>query len=443
MSRAQRFIPSLVVAAVLLSTGVARPQPFPFPAPPRDTTTIEKMRSGTVDFDSNVKTHEELLQQYAKWFAHRLVHPPFNGMEPAKKSFSNENLETLISDMEKALLWPNPRLPANDFQIKYAFHFAKALEYEIMDVYEKAEKPLEKVNAVRMFATVGKAPNAALADTYLKIIRDGKYGLEIKLFAFQGLHNFLAISNPLDPKEHFFADARRNAAKWAEIAQEIEKFIIQKHPANLPVEQARVIQFVRREAVRALAQIKSQIIRQGVAMVLDKPLWTLLRVASNDKIVKPADAAMPGHGFTMPERIEAIVGILSMKPDREVNQDVVAYIVNDALIEIGAFHTLERANLGNDARNRPLVPWKITGVHLMDAFKTWQTSMSLPGLRGAAEGKRFTDKALELKCIPKLEDQGIMAVADFRAFDDWKRDRKPKSTQVLDGDDTTTVDFGK
>jgi hypothetical protein len=439
-------VPLSLVVALSLSTRPALAQPFPYPERlPEGTTAIERMRSGTMEFADDPKKYTDQFQRLARYLAHRVVHPPYNGMEGPKKGGLPENIETLMEEAEHFLSWPNRLTVPNPNQIDYAVNFGKALEYEVMEVYEKAEKRLEKVNAARMLSLIGKMPYEGIADTYVKIIREDKYPLEIKLFAFEGLRYLLAIPDPLFPNRHFFWHAAKNAAKGAEIAKALEMFITRKYAAGLPAEDARVIQYVRREAVRALAQIKYSVIRQGAAVVLDKPIWTLLRVASNDKIVKPADAAMPGHGFSMPERIEAVVGILSMAPDPEVNLDVVAYLVNDALIEIGTFHNKERTDFQLDPRNRPLVPWRITGVHLADALKQWKTvtSTSTSRLRGAAEAGKFVDKALELRCIPKLEDRGVEAQADFRAFDDWKRDHKPKATQVIEADDTTTVDLGK
>jgi len=92
-----------------------------------------------------------------------------------------------------------------------------------------------------------------------------------------------------------------------------------------------------------------------------------------------------------------VVGILSMLPDPELNLDVVSYLVNDALIEIGAFHAKSEPTSRMIPGNRPLVPWRITGVHLIDAVTKWKTATTAPRLRGAAEAGKFADKALELR----------------------------------------------
>jgi hypothetical protein len=435
-SKPRLAVTLLLLVGALVSAPKVRAQ-FDTPTRPGDTTTIEKLRSGTVSYSSNVKKHEPLLSELAKWLAYRLVLPPYNGTEPQKKVPGlPENLETLMSEAERFLSFPS-LTPPNDAQLEYAKAFGKALEYELMEVYQKSEKKLEKVNAARMLAMVGKLPYADVADTYLKIIRDGSYPLEIKLFAFEGLRNLLAIPDPLFPdvpEKHFI----KSAAKLAEICNELEKFILQKHPSDMSAGEAQVQQYVRREAVRALAQIKISVIRQS-QVPLAKPIWALLRVASNDKIVKPADAAMPRFGFTMPERIEAIIGVAWMAPDRDLNLDLVVDVINDAMIEVGAFQAKERTDFA-DPRNKPLVPWKLTGVRLIDAFKQWKTGVGVRNLHSPTSVVNFVDRALKYDCLPKLETDGVNAKPDYRAFDDWKRNIKPKAKQVLEDDATTIVE---
>ena len=438
MSRVLRcplVLRALLLLLVPFGLPSARGQ-FDYPRRPSDTTVLEKMRGGTAKVSDSPK-NEDLLNDQAIWLAHRLVHPPFNGKEPDKKSAIPESLETLLDEVDRACSWPNQRQPPNAAQMEYAKAFGKVLSTKIMDVYNQTDKKLEKVNAARMLAVAGKLPYEGLADIYLNIIRDNSYPDEIKLFAFHGLRNLLAIPDPNFPAKHFIA----TLAKLAEISKELEKYITHKCAPGLSAEQARVIQYIRREAVRALAQVKVSVVRQQNE-VLTKPIVTLLRVATNDKYVSPAEAALPGHGYSMMEQIEAVIGIGNMLPDKDLNLDVVAWMLNDAMDDISKFQAKERTDFQRDERNKPLIPWRITAVHLSDAFTALKKNVA--SLAPRLNPKFAIDYAdIVLKITTKLETEGVKAQPDYSPFNGWKRDpaRRPKATQLLNGDDSTKVEI--
>jgi hypothetical protein len=318
------------------------------------------------------------------------------------------------------------------------------MEYELMYVMTEATQRLEKVNAARMLALAGKLPYEGLADTYLKIIREDKYPPEIKLFAFQGLHNLLAIPNSndfLNPERQFL----ERSPKLPEIALELDKYIMRPLPAELSSDDIRVIQFVRREAVRALAQVKAPVIRQQQG-TLARPIWTLLRVATNDSIVggaaagKKVDDSIPGYPYHILERIEAVIGICSMKLDRTLNYELVANLIDEALVEITAFHDEERARFQKDPRNKPLVPWSIDAFRIGEAMNLWNERIGNPDRKnpGGPAVASLVGLATQ-KTLSKLEKDGVSAVPDNRQLNSWKNDHKPKSLQVLAEDESTTV----
>ncbi len=402
---------------------------IPMPMQPQRTDNFEKMRQGRIPPD------KEELANLAKWLAHRLVHPPYNGVDP-------ESLRLLMDEGDKRWFrFPNPTAAPNALQLDYGKEFGKAMEYELMYVMTEATQRLEKVNAARMLALVGKLPYEGLADTYLKIIKEDKYPPEIKLYAFEGLRNLLAIPSPNDftnPDKQFL----ERSPKLSEIAVELDKFITRPLPPDLSNDDIRVIQFVRREAVRALAQIKVNVIRQQQE-TLARPIWTLLRVATNDSIVggaagKQVDETIPGYPYHVLERIEAVIGICSMIPDRALNVELVAYLIDEALVDITVFHAAERARLLKDQRNKPLVPWSIMAARLTEAMNLWKDRSAQLKIAGAPAVAGLFNLAT-LKTLSKLEKDGVSAVPDNRQLITWKNDHKPKSMQVIAEDESTTV----
>jgi len=425
----------LFFIAIPMFPGRSSTADIPFPARPVATNLLERMRQGKVAPD------KQEIEGLAKWLAHRLVHPPYNGIELNGKATGEGDLKALLSDAEYWVRWPNPNQAPNEFQLAYAKELGKAMEYELMYVMAEAPQRLEKVNAARMLAVVGKLPYEALADTYLKIVREDKYPPEIKLFAFEGLRNLLAIpsnGNFNDPARQFL----ERSPKLTEIALELDKYITRPLPADLNSDDIRVIQFVRREAVRALAHVKPCVIRKQQE-TLARPIWTLLRVATNDSIVgatagKKVDDALPGYPYHILERIEALIGICSMNPDRALNAELVAYLIADALLDVTAFHDAERARFLKDTRNKPLVPWSIMAFKLTEAMNLWMERTAKLKLPGAPAVANLVNLVTQ-KCLSKLEKDGVSAVPDNRPLGSWKNEHKPKSAQVLAEDESTTV----
>jgi hypothetical protein len=405
---------------------------IPEPKHPTNTTPIEQMRLGKLAVGADPK-NKEVLSDLAKWLSYRLVFPPFNGKPLPKKPIVPEDLETLLREADRYFSIPKndgKTLDAN--QMEYGRELGKCMSDELLFVMSETPEKLEKVNAARMLALAGKLPCEELADTYLKIIKEEQFPDEIKLFAFQGLRNLLAIPDRLNPANHFIKiNVKRNLL--AEINEELEKIILRQFPPNLPLDRALVIQFIRREAVKAMAQFKHALLYDPAGKeIVGKPIWTLLRVARNDP------TALPGHNYHPMERIEALIGVCTMRPDKNVNCDAVAYLVNETLLEMADWQGREKSELAKDPRNKPIVPWKLVGYRLDDAMKQWTANAAkVPSERNPKYAIELADMSSK-KMFGKLMVDGVNAVPDYRSLTNWRSDRKPKIAQVI-ADDMTTA----
>ena len=91
-----------------------------------------------------------------------------------------------------------------------------------------------------------------------------------------------------------------------------------------------------------------------------------------------------------------------------------------------------------DLRNKPLVPWRIMAFRLIEAMNLWKTSTGkLKGNSKEAAGL-LADQVIK-SCLNTLESRGVEAQPDYRSLVTWKDGHKPKSTQVLAEDESTTV----
>jgi len=433
-----RFCRFQIVFAVLAGSiffccGSGLRAEVPFPNSPKSNAynNVQKMRLGQL----NVKDKAEYPNSYAdlaSYLVDRLVHPPFNGKEfKGKQIGPPESIDTLLEEVANYCIVP-PRTDVDEQnnQIANMRVFAEKMGERIQYVMKDTTERLEKVNAARMLAVVAKLPTDALADTFLKLIRDDNVPREVKLYLFEGLGNLLAGVDPKDRTKGVIQDMD----KLAEICKELERIILMSYPLpkgtpeNSPaaIESAHVIQFIRRGAVRALAQVKYSVIRNRAREPVVRPLWTLIRVASRDPSVIP--------GFTESEQIEAIIGICQMRPDDLVNIDSVAYLLSDSLLALSTYHNDQKNQLNRNPRFKPVTPWKLTGFRIAEAMKQWKANVEkLPATRSPAVVIKLIDAAT-LRFLTKMEQDGLAAVPDAQPIISWKSNNKPKEARVFKDD---------
>jgi hypothetical protein len=400
------------------------------------------MRSGTVSPNDSPK-NKDMLAELAMYLAYRLAHPPFNDTPPPMRS--NESLESLLEEADRYFTMPNPKLPPTDNQVAYGRELGVQMAEKLRTVMTKSVNKLERVNAARMLALAGKLPCEPLADTYLGLIKDDKVPREIKLFAYHGLARLLAQTHPKDPKNfarHLIDDVKKLAA----ICGVLEAEITRPYPPKTSPGEIRVEQFIRLEAVKALAQFKNCVVRNNQKVALAKPVWTLLRVARNDPSVlandpevlasiKPEDR--PDYAYSKHERIEALIGLCTMRPDDKVNAGALAYLINATFIDLGKLQASDRSQFVADERNRPTVPWKITATRLDEALRPWREAVAkLPERANPKPAVALADIALRV--FAKLAQEGVRAVPDVGQFDTWSANNKPAAPQIITDDDTTT-----
>lgn len=428
-----------ISSLVVFSAAPTAAQQIPFPNQPRSDAfnALQKMKLGTI----NVKEKPEYANAYAdlaSFLADRLVHPPFNGEEPKGKT--NESIDTLLDEVTSTWsVFPRrTNIDETNNQIENARVFVEKMDERLQYVIKQTPKRLVKVNAARMLALVArvpvpyvrtKEPKHALVDTFLKMIRDPQYPDEVKLYVFQGLGNLLAAVDVKDPTQGVIQDPE----KLAEVCKELDKIITATYPApkvsaDSPVynDWAAVIQYIRREAVRAMAQVKYSVVRDRQRQPIARPIWTLLRVARYDPQTDPAISP----AFTPSERIEAVIGICQMRPDDLVNLDLVAFFVSDALLELGVYHNDQKAQFQRNPRFKPAIAWKLYGYRLSEALKQWKVNVEkLPPNRSQPVLKLI--EAASTRFVTRMELEGIMAVPDSVPIVNWKSGNAPKANQVF------------
>jgi hypothetical protein len=426
-------IAPLVSLFAFALTVSAAPPPFPNQPKSDALNALQKMKLGTI----NVKDKPEYpnyIADLASFAADRVVHPPYNGEEAKTKT--NESIESLLDEVSGWCVFPKRgNIDETNNQIDNARVFVEKMDERIQYVMKNTVKRLEKVNAARMLTVVAKVPvpylrsketKHALVDSLLKMIRDPQHPDEVKLYLFQALGNVLSAVDVKDPTLGVIQDPD----KLAEVCKELDTIITTNYAApklqgDELLQWGLVTQYIRREAVRAMAQVKNSVVRDRQRQPIARPLWTLLRVARGDTTISPP--------YSESERIEALIGVCLMRPDDLVNLDTVAFYVSQSLLELGDYHNQQRAQFVNNPRYKPTIAWKLYGYRLSDALKQLKANAEkLPPNKGQPVVK-LVDAALT-RFVSKMEVEGIMAVPDAQPLVSWQSTNKPKSNQVFTDD---------
>jgi PBS lyase HEAT-like repeat len=348
------------------------------------------------------KEAKDVLAKAARWYVFRLTNPKYHGGEAADEKAS---INDLVKDAQAQLLLPRGKKEINDSQKEYIKEFSKELIKCLREVLSRNSKPIVRVNAARMLASIGEAGQEEVADTLADIIQNPRESDAVKLWAFRGLHELFEGTKAQDP---IFKDAKRQTRALMAVAD-----YISRKPEPMPTEadQVEALRFVRREAVRALGQSRDPIVPKA-----DKPegrtAWLLLRVARKDGLT-------PEPGIA--EQVEGAVGACRLRASKDVQLDYVAHNVGATAVDF--VNQASRAKAGTADAG---IPWKLYAARLHQALEDLRAHTKEGQAPGVAE---YVDKLVRQAQDP------LRAVWDGKdanptPLDTWLRENPPKSTTV-------------
>jgi hypothetical protein len=302
-------------------------------------------------------------------------------------------------------------------QSEYIKEFGAALDEAIRAALTAKGMPptIIRVNAARMLAFAARSGAPAHAKTILALLNNqfykGKDGKPIETppeVLYYALKAAAELLGAYDPIARGGTDAYRHtipAADLAALIQVLDKMVLNGPPvaahaaeldpghmlkptpltnktppggarppaatqpaavppaapakATAPIkpatpEQLALVRFYRRQAIRALANVRHDIVGGELNVPEVRPLWTVARVAVADPAINPPpDTAEIG---------EAVIGMCGISPTRNLNTDELL-----SAIALGTAKFL-RAK-ANDAADKS-VPWKLYAARLTAAADT-------------------------------------------------------------------------
>jgi hypothetical protein len=420
---------SAAVALGLLLAGALSAADIPKPPTEisRARASVYSMRNGSIRVKDDPKNREN-LRTVAQWIAFSLDQPPYNGdplpANAPKLPTGFDTISYLMSELENFTVREGGTLPAgagtggkpSQEQLEYSDEFGKVLADAVKVVLDNATRPVERINAVRMLSIGARLPAPSLADALVAVV-NGKGTDAEKLYAFQGLRNLLDQSDINDPTRSIFPGTL-GTAKLAEIGTALNGYVFQKRTWKDDREKA-VIEFVRREAVAALARFKDGVLRKPNRELLFRPAWAVARVMEADPSAAPP--------FTVHERTEAATGLGQMRIDPDMNLDVAAYSQAKMLIIFARDANVDGGRAAATG-TLPVMHWRVAAARWSYNLAVWRENLkALPAARGAAPAIQIADLGIALLTTVEKGGAGAANGPEVQAVNQWGTNNPPKA----------------
>jgi len=391
-------IPPLVRAIVIFSYFAATSACLsaaddpPLPAKPSGSTldAINKYRESRGIPESELKTAKIAFANFAKYYADVVIHPlVYKAQQDPSVSSPTNRVPTIdwdintgiLRDLERFLLTPTPATPVKVDQADYIREMGIAFDAALKPILQTHPERIARINAARVLASACKSGAPAHWPTVTALLNDTFYQTkdkagkvlqlptptEIKYYALQAAGNLLSA---YDLVEYSVRKHSNNPKEVAELIKAVQACVENPHVLvpGIPgkkieaatADQLAVIPFVRRQAIKALGEVRSASFPSPDGSTL-YPAFTLARICVSDPSIIPAP--------TPAECAEAVIGLCNMAPVY-MGDPIKGYNV-DAVVEAITAGLLTFAKPRTNPADRSL-PWRGYSARIGEALRKWR-----------------------------------------------------------------------
>jgi hypothetical protein len=323
---------------------------------------------------------KEACKAVAKYYADVIQHPAvwkasqdFKINAPGVQIPTIEGPNGILHDLDRILLDPvigGTKVGAD--QADYIRELGLALDEALKPLIESHPERIVRINAARVLAHVARTGAPAHFTTLTNLIGNANTPTEVKYYLFNAAGAALAAGDPYDIKVRKHAnDPKLIGAliKALDTCVTTPSQLLTGLPAKadeITPDQLAVIGLVRRQAVRALANVKFASYPDSAGKMI-YPAHTLVRVALSDPAFNPP----PGPA----EVAEAAIGICNMAPVAEQLKGGVALVKGyNADVAVEAILTAMVNFAGPRAANQydRSLAWRSYATRLAEAMRNWR-----------------------------------------------------------------------
>jgi hypothetical protein len=237
--------------------------------------------------------------------------------------------------------------------------FGKQMQLALRQVLENDRQPvIAKLNAARILAPLlADSGQEELVPTALALLQNPNESDAVKLYALRGLKAFLALGNA--PMPVVFKDKKLEGQCIVALVQFIER-----KPAGVsdrtPTDELDGLRYVRREAIRALAEVRAPVLPDNKDA---HAALTLLRVVRGYLDAEGKTPLVPSPRID--EQVEAAIGLAKMRSAlaKDYQPDYAAYHIAYFVGQFGLRYTNRKDN--KEERR----PWLIYAARLTEALE--------------------------------------------------------------------------
>jgi hypothetical protein len=314
---------------------------------------ISGLMIGEIPYDATQRDHIEAIEIEAKTLIYPYILEPMGSLE--KKPGEIDKLYRNLESDFRAL----GRDKTKTEEVTKAFRKdVRLCCVEVMN--HKSARPIIKVNAARTLARLAELGEPELVDDLVDILRDPKENDGARYWALRGLGEALAASAAVDPPI-------LEKPRVVKAATAITEFLAQK-PAIIdatPPDEVEGYRLLRREAVRALAQVRLPVVDAKV-----RPAVVLTRFVGNDESILPPPR--------LDERLEAAMGLLRMRPGKDAPGFQPDYTVEQLAHLMAYFATQANAHREKKDVASRLRPWRVDAARLVGPVIAFRADVKDP-----------------------------------------------------------------
>ena len=423
----------------------------------RDERQLRAMKDGKSRVSGpDAEQNKAIFKAGAEHFVFAINEPRYYGFDSTdgqlKPRLASQTLEAVFRDLRQFVLVPAADSKLTTDQAEYVAEFGTALDAALRTVL-KSSSPLVRVNAARLLVIAAASGAPAHAKTITELLTDPNTPPEILLYTYKAAGSLLSAHEPLADRK---ADSNRHSVPdelLVPLVKALEQHVltnppVAKHvaidkpgpalaaaegdeppvepapgngkldPSSMTSDQIAIVRYFRRDAIRALAKVRYDILGGENDVPETRPAFTLARVAVGDPAIVPATGPI--------ETAEAVIGLLTILPGNKLNVDELAQAVAAGLARFARAKGVPGSEPSPTAQ---VVSWKTYSARLGEAFDAWKASIQRnPRALAFQDVIKSLSATAMTDIVPRLEQDagGVGAGVNVNRLTDWQSRNPPQ-----------------
>jgi hypothetical protein len=370
----------------------------------KENSRMSELKNGNRALTEDKKGNDDVLAKAARYYVYRLTMPKYWGIgeDDKDKASDPRTMTDLVREVNDQLLVTQIRKkqPLKPNQPEYVKALSADMLKCLREVFSKNGEPIVRINAARILLILAEAGQEECADTLLTLIENPREIDAVKLYALRGVKELLAHGTA--EKGVLKPDVETRCVLTT------QAFLTRKVDIPTDPQESAALNYVRREAVRALANSRYPLLPKNKDEA-GRTAWWLLKVARRDGMTPDPSVS---------EQVEAAIGMCQLLPAKEVQFDYAAFHVGGAVVDFLNAYAQQKNNQEGAG-----LAWRLYATRLM---------IALDELQAHSGNSKYTASVVS-RCKDALKPIDTGKDPNAGALEDWLENNQPPSKSVYTG----------